>query len=155
MTDFIRWHQRLSNYLRALEQFNAAIAVAHSRPLSQLEQQGLIQAFEFTHELAWNVMKDYFTFQGNTSITGSRDAIREAFARGIIEDGESWMETISSRNKTTHTYNQAVADEIVSHIINRYDDLFQTFAHRMVAESRYPNCPLSITLMAASTTSAS
>jgi hypothetical protein len=44
--------------------------------LNELEEQGLIQAFEFTW--AWNVMKDYFEYQGNTTITGSRDATREA-----------------------------------------------------------------------------
>ena len=59
------------------------MTLAGERPLSDLEKQGLIQAFEFTHELAWNVMKDYFAFQGNSSITGSRDAVRESFASGL------------------------------------------------------------------------
>jgi len=63
-----------------------------------LEQQGLIKSFKFTHELAWNVMKDYFEYQGSTGIAGSRDAIREAFRRGLVSDGEAWMATIGSRN---------------------------------------------------------
>jgi len=75
----IRWEQRLGNYSMALAQLSKAVDLAGQRPLSDLEQQGLIQAFEFTHELAWNVMKDYFAFQGNPSITGSRDAARESF----------------------------------------------------------------------------
>lgn len=59
----VRWQQRLNNYARALQQLSLAVNLAQTRPLSDLEKQGLIQAFEFTHELAWNVMKDYFFFQ--------------------------------------------------------------------------------------------
>ena len=55
----IRWHQRLDSYRRALAQLGKAVALHSQRPLSELERQGLIQAFEFTHEMAWNVMKDY------------------------------------------------------------------------------------------------
>lgn len=74
----IRWQQRLNNYLRALAQLEEAVQLRNQRPLSRLEQQGLIKAFEFTQELGWNVMKDYFEYQGNPTLTGSRDAIREA-----------------------------------------------------------------------------
>ena len=85
-----RWVQRLENYTQAFAQLNLAVALSKQRSLSDLEKQGLIQAFEFTHELAWNVIKDYFTYQGNPNITGSRDAVREAFNKGLIEDGEGW-----------------------------------------------------------------
>lgn len=79
----IRWQQRLANYSKALDQLSNAIITSRQRPLSELEKQGLIQTFEFTHELAWNVMKDYFAYQGNPGITGSRDAAREAFQKGL------------------------------------------------------------------------
>ncbi|AGA33347.1 Nucleotidyltransferase [Thioalkalivibrio nitratireducens DSM 14787] len=129
----VRWRQRLANYRRALAQLNAAVDLAQSRELSDLERHGLIQAFEFTHELAWNVMKDYFAYQGNPAITGSRDAVREVFSRGLIEDGEGWMEMIQSRNQTTHTYNDKVAAAIASRIRGRYRPLFQQFLERMEA----------------------
>ena len=87
-----------------MEQLGNAVAASRQRPLFELEKQGLIQTFEFTHELAWNVMKDYFAWQGNPAITGSRDTAREAFQKGLIEDGEGWMEMIKSRNQTSHTY---------------------------------------------------
>jgi hypothetical protein len=67
----IRWKQRFSNYQFALSRLDEGVTLARQRPLSDLEKQGLIQAFEFTHELAWNVMKDYFAYQGNPSIMGS------------------------------------------------------------------------------------
>ena len=76
-------------------------------------------------------MKDYFAFQGNQSITGSRDAIRESFSQGLIVDGEGWMEMIKSRNQSAHTYNRNVAEEIVRKVVSPYHALFQAFQTRM------------------------
>ena len=129
----IRWKQRLDNYARALVQLQAAMDLQSSRPLSELEQQGMIQVFDFTHELAWNVMKDYFVYQGNGRITGSRDASREAFANGLVDDGEGWMEMVQSRNQSSHTYNRATALALVSRISERYAALFEAFRLRMEA----------------------
>lgn len=134
--DDIRWQQRLSNYLRALAQLQKAVELSHARDLSELEQQGLIQAFEFTHELAWNVIKDYFVYQGNTSITGSRDAVREAFAVQLIADGQGWMDMIKSRNQSSHTYNPETADAVVKDVVERYAALFESFAKHMGALAR-------------------
>lgn len=127
----IRWQQRFSHYQKALLQLSRAVELSRQRPLSEIEKQGLIKAFEFTHELAWNVMKDYFEYQGNTSITGSRDATREAFRRDLVADGEGWMEMIQSRNKTSHTYNQDVADEIAGKVTAEYRDLFVAFEKKL------------------------
>jgi nucleotidyltransferase substrate binding protein (TIGR01987 family) len=124
----IRWRQRLSSYLRALSQLKEFI---DQGALNKLERQGLIQAFEFTHELAWNVMKDYFDYQGDSGINGSRDATREAFQVNLISDGETWMNMIKSRNQSLHTYNQQTADEIADLILQKYFALFQEFATRM------------------------
>ncbi len=120
----IRWRQRFDNYQNALKALTEAVNLYRQRPLSKLEKQGLVKAFEFTHELAWNVIKDYFEYQGKTSIMGSRDATREAFNRGMITDGENWMEMIRSRNLTSHTYNQETADEIVEDTVNIFHNLF-------------------------------
>lgn len=136
LNDDIRWQQRLVNYRRALAQLQKAVELGKTRDLSELEQQGLIQAFEFTHELAWNVMKDYFVYQGNTSITGSRDAVREAFAVQLIPDGQGWMDMIKSRNQSSHTYNPETADAIVKDVVERYAALFESFALRMETLAR-------------------
>lgn len=127
----VRWVQRLNNYERALTQLTHGVELAGQRPLSDLEKQGLIQAFEFCHELAWNVMKDYFVYQGNTEITGSRDAAREAFSKGLVIDGEGWMGMVKSRNLSSHTYNEPVANEIVKQIVGSYHALFMQFAKHM------------------------
>lgn len=130
----IRWQQRFSNYQKALKQLEKAISIQKIRELTELEKQGLIQAFEFTHELAWNTLKDFFEYQGNTSITGSRDAILEAYNKGIIQNGEGWMDMIKSRNKSSHTYNEEVAEEIVFHIKETYYPLFNEL--KMMLEKR-------------------
>ena len=131
----IRWVQRLANYERARSRLTSAVALAATRELSDLEKQGLIQAFDFVFELAWNVMKDYFLYQGNPAITGSRDAIRTAFKNGLIADGEGWMEMIKSRNQSAHTYNESVANEITEKILQSYHQLFAQFATDMQARA--------------------
>jgi nucleotidyltransferase substrate binding protein (TIGR01987 family) len=127
----VRWQQRFKHYQKALLQLSNAVVLSRQRQLSEIEQQGLIKAFELTHELAWNVIKDYFEYQGTTGIMGSRDATREAFQRDLVSDGEGWMEMIRSRNMTAHTYNQDIADEISQKVITRYFELFQAFRDRM------------------------
>lgn len=124
----IRWKQRFSNYTKAFEQLTEFI---EKEDLNKFEEQGLIQAFEYTFELAWNVMKDYFEYQGEQAITGSRDAFRLAFKRGLISDGDSWMDMIGSRIKTSHTYHEETAEEIVRKIMEVYYDLFSQFYHKM------------------------
>jgi nucleotidyltransferase substrate binding protein (TIGR01987 family) len=120
----IRWQQRFSNYKKALLQLQSAVELSQQRALSSLEKQGVIQAFEFTHELAWNMLKDYLEDQGNQNVKGSKDATREAFKVSLIADGEQWMAMIQSRNISPHTYNEHTAEELVIVIVQHYFPLF-------------------------------
>lgn len=120
----IRWQQRFANYKKALLQLQDAVVLSEQRALSRLEKQGVIQVFEFTHELAWNVLKDYLQDQGNQNIKGSKDATREAFKVDLIVDGEQWMAMIQSRNISSHTYDEDIAEHLVRAIIQRYFPLF-------------------------------
>jgi len=117
----IRWEQRFKNYQKALRQLEKFLK---QKNLNDLEEQGLIQAFEYTYELSWNVIKDYLNFQGITEIIGSRDAFRMAFNRDLIEEGHIWMDMIESRIKSLHTYNEEVAKEILIKIRENYFDQF-------------------------------
>ena len=116
----LRWKQRFNNYKKALSQLKYAIELKRQRALSDLENQGLIQSFEFTYELGWNTLKDYLVWQGIEGIVGSRDTIREAFSRGLIVDGEIWMKMLVDRNRTSHTYNEKIANEILQNIDQMY-----------------------------------
>ena len=121
----IRWVQRFNHYKKALSQLREAVQLSQERPLSTLEEQGLIQAFEFTHELAWNTLKDFLESRGVHNLYGSKDTSREAFKAGLITHGETWMGMISSRNLTSHTYNEATATQIVADIRNAYFPEFE------------------------------
>lgn len=141
----IRWEQRFSNYVKALDKLTQAVEyikknVSEEDPeeeedwddiLDEIIKEGLIQRFEYTHELAWNVMKDYATYQGNPNVGGSRDATREAFQLQLISDGKVWMDMIGSRNKTSHTYNEETANEIYSKILNEFYPAFLKFRNIM------------------------
>ncbi|MBJ6723496.1 nucleotidyltransferase substrate binding protein [Geomesophilobacter sediminis] len=127
----IRWRQRYQHFSKALTQLGRAVDMSRQRALNEIEQQGLIKAFEFTHELAWNVLKDYFEYQGIATLIGSRDASREAFQRGLVDDGEGWMEMIRSRNMTSHTYNEDVANEIAAKVVALYYPLFCALHERL------------------------
>lgn len=142
----IRWEQRFSNYNKALTKLEESVEYIQHNFLDdeddfdtkdlgyvvdELIKEGLIQRFEYTHELAWNVMKDYAFFQGNSTVGGSRDATREAFKLQIINSPDEWMDMIQSRNKTSHTYNEETANEIFDKILNEYFPLFLDFRNLM------------------------
>lgn len=135
MPDDIRWQQRFNNYLRAFRTMTDAVELSEERDLSNLEEQGLIQGFEFTHELAWNLLKDYLEYQGITNLIGSRDASRKAFENGLIEDGEVWMDMIKARNSSSHTYNIETAEEIAGDILTRFYPALEQLARKFTSLS--------------------
>ncbi len=129
----IRWEQRFSNYSKAMDKLQESVEFIQSSHLNEITdeveklavldemiKEGLIQRFEYTHELAWKVMKDFAEYQGTTNISGSRDAIRVALQMNLIQSGEVWMDMMLSRNKSSHTYNEATANEIYSKILSEY-----------------------------------
>jgi len=140
----IRWEQRFSNYEKALEKLHQAVEkiktdfklddkgkIDDDEFLDDIIKEGLIQRFEYTHELAWNVMKDFLGEIGEVKMFGSKDATKEAFAAELIQDGEIWMDMVLSRNKTSHTYNEETADEIFLKIMHQYHPAFLAFRDKM------------------------
>ncbi len=124
----IRWIQRFENFNKALAQLSKFIEKGE---LNELEMQGIIQSFEYTYELAWNVMKDFLKEKGNQNIFGSRDAITESYKLGLIADGEGWMNMFKDRNQTSHTYNEEVVNQIFKNITEQYFQLFLDFQSKM------------------------
>jgi nucleotidyltransferase substrate binding protein (TIGR01987 family) len=137
----IRWEQRFSNYIKAVGKLSQSVKYIQKNfnteesledeILDEMIKEGLIQRFEYTHELAWNVMKDYAEYQGNSNIGGSRDASREAFKLKLVTNGHIWMDMITSRNKTSHTYNEETANEIYNKILKEYYPAFIEFKDTM------------------------
>lgn len=130
-TNDVRWKQRFENFKNARKQFLIGLELSRSRELSSLEKQGLIQAFEFTQELSWKVLQDYLKHQGVQKIVGSRDAFRIAFQNELIPNGELWLDTISTRNQTSHLYDETILDEVFEKVIHQYPVLFEQLEDRM------------------------
>lgn len=135
----IRWIQRFENYRKALFRLKQAVniisgKIGEDEETDDLLKEGLIQRFEYTHELVWKVMKDYAEYQGYTEIRGSRDAFRKAFEIGLISD-KRWMESIEDRNLTSHNYDDETAEEIYESIVNVYYPLFLDFEKKMLSLS--------------------
>lgn len=143
-----RWYQRLANFSSALVKLRNNVSfISRYHPdvdladvntgletlvsINDIFKQGIIQSFEFTHELAWNVMKDFATDQGITAIRGSKDATRYAAQVNLIADGHLWMHMIQSRNQSTHTYDEETATRILVEIIRRYMAAFLLFEQKM------------------------
>lgn len=113
----VRWIQRFNNFNKAVKQLAKFI---EKPELNELEKLGLIQSFEYTHELAWKTLKEFLEDCGNKEIYGSKDVTREAFKLDLIEEGEIWMDMIRSRNETSHTYNEETTTKIVTAIRTGY-----------------------------------
>jgi len=126
-----RWKQRLQSFGNALDNLKWAVDYAQTQSQKQqeltiLEEAGLIQFFEFTYELAWKTLQDYFRSQGVLEGAGPRVAFETAIQNGLIENRESWRELKESRELASHTYSNEQADEIAKNIIQLYFPLLET-----------------------------
>mgnify|MGYP000249319232 CR=1 FL=1 len=82
----IRWIQRFNNYRKALARLGEAVQLAEERELSDLEQQGLIQGFEFTFDLAWKTLQDYLRENKRPNDNGGPNVIiTQSLEDGIIK----------------------------------------------------------------------
>ena len=125
----VRWQQRFANFCRALEQLELFFEPPE---LNAREQQGLVKAFEYTYELGWNCLRDLLRSRGSSALlVGSRDAIREAFSTGLIDDGPVWMAMVNDRNLTSHVYNRSTAEAITANISDSYLAAFRALRSRL------------------------
>ncbi len=118
----IRWRQRFQNFEKSLAYLQQAIHI--SKP-DIIQKAGLIQFFEISFELAWNVIKDYLEEQGFMDIKSPRGALKKGFETGLISDGHSWMQLLEDRNITSHAYDEATVDMIEGLIRKKYYPLLE------------------------------
>ena len=116
-----RWEYRFVNYARAFVLLREAIEGMQEAPLTQLEKEGVIQRFEYTMELAWNVMKDYLEHQGVVleQVT-PRAVLRRAYEANLVADGQVWMDALDARNRMSHTYNLETFEKVIEEVARRY-----------------------------------
>ena len=131
----IRWLYRLENFRKAYNTLKSDVELANRKDLSDIEKRGLIQAFEYTYELAWNVIKDFYYYKGVVDIQGSRDAFKMAYNKGLISS-DTLIKTIRSRQLTVHTYNEEIVQNIYENIINEYFFAFKELLERLEIEAK-------------------
>ena len=114
----IRWQERFEFYQKAI--LSLKIALQKYDKLSDLEQDGAVQRFEFTFELAWKTLQDYFTEGGYLDAKGPRNAIKRATENALIEDGYLWLQMLENRNELNHTYDEAKSRQILDQVVMDY-----------------------------------
>jgi nucleotidyltransferase substrate binding protein (TIGR01987 family) len=117
----IRWKQRFQNFDRAFVLLRSAMEERPHEQFSDLEQEGIIQRFKYSYELAWKTLKDYLEENGViiTPIT-PRNVIKEAFAAGMIDNGQVWVDMMLHRNLLAHTYDFSKFKEVLKAIEDHY-----------------------------------
>lgn len=127
----IRWKQRFQNYEKSLQYLEQALNIPQP---DIIQKAGLIQFFEMSFELAWNVVKDYLEEQGFIEIRSPRSALKKAFEIGLIDDGHGWMQLLDDRNLTSHAYDEATVDIIEKLIHQKYypilKQLYDTLSYK-------------------------
>ncbi|GMQ30103.1 nucleotidyltransferase substrate binding protein [Algoriphagus confluentis] len=113
----IRWKQRYANFSKAMGHLEKALEIPEP---DMVQKAGIIQFFEMSFELAWNMVKDYLEGQGFVDIKSPRGALKKAFEVNILEKGHEWMELLQDRNLTAHTYDEQKATDMEHLIQNKY-----------------------------------
>ena len=122
----IRWKQRYSNYIKALDLLENALKIEQP---DVVQRAGIVQFFEMCSELSWKLLKDYLEEQGFIDINTPRNAIKKAFEIGLIEDGHAWMDLLVDRNLSVHTYDEEKALNLDALIHTKYHLLFSQLKH--------------------------
>lgn len=127
LSNDIRWKQRFQNFENAFLTLARMIDRIHQNPQDEAVKMALVQSFEFSFELAWNVLKDYLENEGFKEVSSPKQVIRTAFHAQIIAQVSDWMEAIQKRNLASHTYNQEILSETVNYITSFFFPLAQKF----------------------------
>jgi len=105
--------------LDKLEQAFGRLKEALPEVRDDLDRDGVIQRFEFTVELLWKTLKIILAYQG-VECASPRRCIKEAFRAGLIEDDEILLDMLEDRNRSSHIYDEATAEEIFERIAKVY-----------------------------------
>lgn len=138
----IRWKERFQNFSRAFNLLNSVLEENDIDDLSNLEQEGLIQRFEYTYELAWKTLKDYLEYNGSLNISEitARNIFKEAYSSGIIKNENIFIDMMLSRNLLSHTYDFNKFKDILIKVKKDYlpvlSDLYFFFMERNLENNK-------------------
>lgn len=116
--------KKYENFCRALE--NLQDIYQYDEPYNNVILSGLVALYEICFEQAWKAMKEVMVSEGvREAETGSpKMIVKSAYEFGIITDEDAWLAALVSRNNVAHSYNQAIALDIVRETKERYVGLF-------------------------------
>lgn len=118
----IRWQQRFQNFTKSMNYLEQALQIENP---DIVQKAGIIQFFEMSFELAWNLVKDYLEEQGFADVKSPRGALKKAFEMNILENGHDWMNLLQDRNLTAHTYDEQKATDMEQLIHHKYFPLLK------------------------------
>jgi nucleotidyltransferase substrate binding protein (TIGR01987 family) len=113
--------RKFENYQKALKRLDESMEVQNP---DQFIYDSVVKRFEFTYELAWKLMKAYIEYKGGEDVRFARDVFREAYANGLVKDGEGWLQMMKDRNLSSHTYDEEAAREIYERVKQIYSKYF-------------------------------
>ncbi|WP_157154468.1 HI0074 family nucleotidyltransferase substrate-binding subunit [Brachyspira murdochii] len=122
MSENIRWKQRFYNFEKAFNLLKSVFEEKEINDLSLLEQEGVVQRFEYTYELACKTLKDYLEYNGslNNIDISPRNIFKEAYSVRIIKSQDEFIDMMLSRNLLSHTYDFIKFKEIIIKVENNY-----------------------------------
>lgn len=122
-----RWQERYELYQKAVNQLEKGLATYPD--LNELEKDGVIQRFEFTFELAWKTLQDYFAQAGGyTDVRGPRIVLKQATQDSLTDNGYTWLKMLESRNELTHVYDEEGSRRILDDVAVVYLPLLKELA---------------------------
>src|SRR4051812_30980320 len=107
------------------ENFEAALAkLVEFQKLydgSEIHRAGVIQAFEFTFEQCWKAIQKKAGLEG-LSLASPKKSIEWAMTNAWISTTKenTWLEMMSDRNLTNHTYRDQTAQEVATRVLDTY-----------------------------------
>ncbi len=123
MDNEIKWKLKFNNFEKAFKKLSSIVQIG---TLNELEKLALIQAFEYTFELAWKTMKAYLTMNG-FEVASPRETIRRSFEAKYIVDCDIWLESIDIRNLSSHAYDDRILEDTAAFIVNRFYPIAERF----------------------------
>ena len=127
-----RWRLRHENFGKAVAALDEAVRERAKRNLSDLEQAGLVRRFKITCELGWKLLADCLREIGRElEVVGPKPVIRDAFAAGLIGDGQLWIDAADTRNIMSHLYDKQKIDHEIEVVASRYLAAFQTLHDKL------------------------
>lgn len=135
----LRWQERFESYQKAVQSLKTALQ--RFDKLSDLEQDGAVQRFEFTFELAWKTLQDYFTETGYLDAKGPRNSIKRAAENDLIQDSYTRLRMLENRDELNHTYDEAKNRQILDRVVQDYLPLLVELENKLisVADKQLPS----------------